>query len=102
MHKIRGPARGNVRTLVTTVLCWDPDWARHLEKYPNDTGYVGVDLLPKVCVGKIPVYGTACASRDGILQKTMDHENEGSAIWRKSMLPPMSFSDRGTDGACIA
>jgi hypothetical protein len=82
---------------------WDLDGDQYFGEWGDDTGTGGVDLANEVYVGRIPVYGAAYTTLDGILQKIMDYENEANPeSWRKSALLPISFSTTTYDGAPLA
>jgi predicted CXXCH cytochrome family protein len=81
---------------------WDLDGNGYYGEYNTDRGAGGVDFVPEVFVGRVPVYGDV-AALDEVLRKTMAYENDGGDLaWRRSVLLPMSFSDAGTDGAWLA
>jgi len=84
---------------------WDLNGNGDYGEYNGDRGTGGVDFTPEVYVGRIPVYTSVtgwAAKLDGILQKTMDYENETDIAWRQTALLPMSYSDDSTDGAPFA
>ena len=76
--------------------------------YGNETNDVelagGVDLVPEVYVGRIPVY-TSDANWRGILRsivrKIIRYELETDINWRKAGLLPQSFSNLDTDGGWL-
>lgn len=69
-----------------------------------DDGAGGVDFVPEVIVGRIPVY-TATDWKpvfSNIVRKIIRYETEGDISWRKIALLPESWSDPYTDGAYVA
>ena len=76
--------------------------------YGNETNDVelagGVDLVPEVYVGRIPVY-TSDANWRGILRsivrKIIHYELETDIHWRQAGLLPESFSNLDTDGGWL-
>ena len=84
---------------------WDIDGNGFYGNETNDVGAVGgVDKVPEVYVGRIPVY-TADPSWSAMLRrivwKTIKYEQEGYTGWRQSALLPESWSDNYTDGAYL-
>lgn len=76
--------------------------------YGNETNDVelagGVDLVPEVYVGRIPVYPMNPEWRGilrGIVRKIIHYELEGDVAWRRAGLLPESFSDLNTDGGWL-
>ncbi len=76
--------------------------------YGNETNDVelagGVDLVPEVYVGRIPVYTINPEWRGilrGIVRKIIHYELEGDIAWRRAGLLPESFSDLNTDGGWL-
>jgi fibronectin type 3 domain-containing protein len=49
--------------------------------------------LHEVLVGRIPVYGSAYATLDGILAKTIAYDSATSTSWRQNILLPMAISN---------
>jgi hypothetical protein len=84
---------------------WDYDGDGYYGEWNQDYFYSGspaggVDFSPEVYVGRIPVYGTAYSTLDGILYKTMSYEAASANLsWRRSILMPMGFQNAGYDGA---
>jgi len=71
---------------------WDLDGDGHVAEYPDDSGTFGVDFVPEVYVGRIPVYGGNAATLDRILKKTMRYLAEtGERAWRKRVLQPAAI-----------
>jgi hypothetical protein len=82
---------------------WDLDGDGYPGEFLHDAGSGGVDFVPELFVGRIPVYGGDVASLDAILRKIISYETDpGDLSWRRSSLLPMSFSDPSTDGAWLA
>ncbi|HOW98955.1 MAG TPA: C25 family cysteine peptidase, partial [Kiritimatiellia bacterium] len=84
---------------------WDIDGNGIYGNETNDVGSVGgVDRVPEVYVGRIPVY-TADPSWSEMLRrivwKSIKYEQEGYTGWRQSALLPESWSDSYTDGAYL-
>jgi hypothetical protein len=52
----------------------------------GDRGVGGVDFVPELFVGRIPVYATDYAALDTILQKIIDYETGVPPAWRRSLL----------------
>ena len=84
---------------------WDVD-ANGL--YGNETNDVelagGVDLVPEVYVGRIPVYASDAEWRGilrGIVRKIIHYELETRIDWRRAGLLPESFSNLDTDGGWL-
>ena len=74
---------------------WDLDGDGYPGEFRHDGGSGGVDFVPELFVGRIPVYGGEVATLDGILRKTIAYESSaGDLAWRRSVLLPMSFSDQ--------
>jgi len=74
---------------------WDFDgdliYGEFLDDYYFANGE-GVNFIPEVFVGRIPVYNDNYDDLDHILQKTIDYEiDNGNLSWRKNVLLPMSF-----------
>lgn len=76
--------------------------------YGNETNDVelagGVDLVPEVYVGRIPVYMSDPEWRGilrGIVRKIIHYELETDIAWRRAGLLPESFSDLSTDGGWL-
>ena len=76
--------------------------------YGNETNDVelagGVDLVPEVYVGRIPVYPINPEWRGilrGIVRKIIRYELAGDVAWRRAGLLPESFSDLNTDGGWL-
>ena len=64
----------------------------------------GVDLVPEVYVGRIPVYASDAEWRGilrGIVRKIIHYELEGDIAWRRAGLLPESFSNLDTDGGWL-
>ena len=78
---------------------WDLDGDGYFGEVEDYVGAGGVDLANEVYVGRIPVYGGAYSTLDGILQKVIDYEADPDMSWRESALLPMSFSSTSYDGA---
>jgi len=67
---------------------WDSDGD---EKY-GENGQDDVDLQPEVYVARIPVYGAAYSTLDGIIQKEINYDTaSGNLNWRLRVLFPLSF-----------
>ncbi|HWR98070.1 MAG TPA: C25 family cysteine peptidase, partial [Candidatus Methanoperedens sp.] len=82
---------------------WDLDGDGYPGEFRHDGGSGGVDFVPELFVGRIPVYGGDVATLDAILRKIIAYESApGDLAWRRSVLLPMSFSDPATDGAWLA
>jgi hypothetical protein len=81
---------------------WDLDGDGNYGEWEDYSAGGGVDFAMEVFVGRIPVYESNYTALDGILQKTMDYENEDSTTWRRSILLPMGFQASGYDGAPLA
>lgn len=82
---------------------WDLDGDGYYGEFRHDGGSGGVDFVPELFVGRIPVYGGAGATIDSILRKVIAYESAGGDLsWRRATLLPMSFSDTWTDGAWLA
>ncbi|HEY5997981.1 MAG TPA: C25 family cysteine peptidase, partial [bacterium] len=82
---------------------WDLDADGYPGEFRHDGGPGGVDFVPELFVGRIPVYGGDVATLDAILRKVIAYETDpGDLSWRRSALLPMSFSDAYTDGAWLA
>lgn len=77
---------------------WNKDGDAYFGEYTDYTASGGVDLVPEVYVGRIPVYSAAYSTLDTILQKIINYETATVTAWRKSALLPMAHSDSGTDG----
>ena len=76
--------------------------------YGNETNDVelagGVDLVPEVYVGRIPVYASDANWRGilrSIVRKIIRYELETDINWRKAGLLPQSFSNLDTDGGWL-
>ena len=76
--------------------------------YGNETNDVelagGVDLVPEVYVGRIPVYASDPEWRGilrGIVRKIIHYELETDIHWRRAGLLPESFSNLDTDGGWL-
>ncbi len=76
--------------------------------YGNETNDVelagGVDLVPEVYVGRIPVYASDAEWRGilrGIIRKIIHYELETDIGWRRAGLLPESFSNLDTDGGWL-
>ncbi len=69
----------------------------------DDDGGGGMNFVPEVYVGRIPVYySTGWAGElDNILTKTMVYEDSGDLTWRKRALLPMSFLGKSGDGGYL-
>ena len=81
---------------------WDLNGNGSFGEWSDYAGLGGVDFSMEVWVGRIPVYNADHTTLDNILQKIMNYENTGSAVWRNNVLLPMSFSDKTYDGAPLA
>ena len=84
---------------------WDIDGNGFFGNETNDvTEMGGVDQVPEVYVGRIPVY-TADPSWPTVLRniiwKTIQYELEPGTAWRRAALLPESFSDLYTDGGYL-
>lgn len=80
---------------------WDRD-NNGLYGLAADYDLGGVDFLPEVYVGRIPVYQAAPQWADDlrhILEKTKSYETATNLSWRRSALLPMGFVDAATDSA---
>ncbi|MBU1694801.1 MAG: hypothetical protein KKC51_12675, partial [Verrucomicrobia bacterium] len=84
---------------------WDLDGNGFFGNETNDVDAVGgVDKVPEVYVGRIPVYTMDPSWREtlrGIIWKTIKYELEGNIAWRRAALLPESFSNLDTDGAYL-
>lgn len=69
-----------------------------------DDGPGGVDFMPEVYVGRLPVYLVAGwqAALEKIVGKIIRYETEADIGWRHTALLPESFSDAYTDGAYLS
>jgi len=56
----------------------------------NDEGEGGVDILPEVYVGRIPVYNNEYQIMDSIINKMISYQITDDVSWRKRMLLPMN------------
>ena len=77
---------------------WDLDGDGYYGEYPDDFGAGGVDRIPEVYVGRIPVYAGNVTALDSILQKTMDYESGILGDWSRNFLLPMKALDSETPG----
>ncbi|NJE03851.1 NosD domain-containing protein [Thermococcus sp. MV11] len=74
---------------------WDLDGDGYYAEYPDDFGTGGVDLLPEVYVGRIPVYNNDYSTLDAVLVRLMA---TGSSP--KKILLPMAISNyQNEDGS---
>jgi hypothetical protein len=82
---------------------WDYDNDGVFGEWGDDYGpNGGIELVPDVYVGRIPVYDSG-ESADPIFQKIMDFENEPApAEWRQNCLLPMSFWSETYDNSILA
>jgi hypothetical protein len=84
---------------------WDIDGNGFFGNETNDvTAVGGVDRVPEVYVGRIPVYTSDPSWREmlrGIIWKTIKYELEGDIAWRRAALLPESYSNYDTDGAYL-
>ncbi len=84
---------------------WDIDGNGLFGNETNDVVLAGgVDLVPEVYVGRIPVYPMNPEWRGilrGIVRKIIHYELEGDVAWRRAGLLPESFSDLNTDGGWL-
>lgn len=74
---------------------WDLDGDGYGGEYPDDFGPGGVDRLPEIYVGRIPVYGSI-EELDHILAKTIDYQSRVFDEWARSVLLPMKALDSHT------
>jgi hypothetical protein len=91
---------------------WDHDGDGFYGEYDDDLWWNGVDFVPEVYVGRIPLYYNSFEAIDNILRKTIDYRNANPLPeWRKKVLMPEAFigleneNNNGyprTDGAQLA
>jgi len=72
---------------------WNPDGDDYYGEYEDDylNAVGGVDLIPELVVGRIPIYNREYDELDVILQKIIDYEMELNPTWRENILLPMSY-----------
>ena len=75
---------------------WDLDGDGYCGEQPDDFGPGGVDRIPELYVGRIPVYAGGVAALDRILQKTIDYESGILGNWSRNFLLPMKPLDSET------
>ena len=75
---------------------WDLDSDGYCGEQPDDFGPGGVDRIPELYVGRIPVYAGGAAALDRILQKTMDYESGVLGNWSRNFMLPMKPLDPET------
>ncbi|MBN1592467.1 MAG: hypothetical protein JW941_04345, partial [Candidatus Coatesbacteria bacterium] len=81
---------------------WDLDGDTFYGENGDDGGPDGIDLVPDVYVGRIPIYEDDYYNLDRILQKTIDYQTaKGNLTWRKKFLLPLAFCDVETDSAYL-
>ena len=83
---------------------WDLDGDGQVAEYSDDMGTGGIDWVPEVYVGRIPIYDNNMDSLDRILRKTMAYQSPGGdRSWRKRVLQPaaMLFYDNQYGGSSI-
>jgi hypothetical protein len=68
---------------------WDRDGDGRLAEWPDDFRTGGVDLLPELFVGRIPVNRLAPAEADEALARAMAHDGDrADGRWRRRILTP--------------
>jgi len=80
---------------------WDLNGNGYFGEYYDDTQTGGVDIVPEVLVGRIPVYNGSYADLDAVLEKLIEYESESDIAWRRKALLPMSFLSAGYDQAAL-
>jgi MYXO-CTERM domain-containing protein len=71
---------------------WDLDKDGQVAEYPDDNGQGGVDWVPEVYVGRIPIYSNDARALDQVLDKTMAYiSDRGDRSWRMRVLQPAAM-----------
>lgn len=74
---------------------WDLDGDGYSGEMPDDFGTGGVDRIPEVYVGRIPVYGSV-ADLDRILERIVDYQSGKLTEWSRRIVLPMKPLDSYT------
>jgi hypothetical protein len=75
---------------------WDLDGDGYAGEEPDDFGPGGIDRIPEVYVGRIPVYDSSAATLDSILRKTMSYGSNSPGQWSREFLLAMVPMDTDT------